>query len=159
MRRSAKGFCQGLYSAGRNSSIRMPFTRLPKRLTVDVVTIAQKIGRRGVVREGVDDLLGGPVGGGVLGHVEVDDAPAMVSEHDENEEHAQACSGGCEEVEGDEVSDMIGEERPPSLGGRGAPPGEQPGDGALGDIEAELEEFPMDSRGAPEGVRRGRAGD
>src|SRR5882672_6390698 len=63
---------------------------VPKLLAVDVVTIAQEIGRCGVVREGVHDLLGAPVGGGVLGHVEVDNAPAMVSEYDENEEHAQA---------------------------------------------------------------------
>ena len=67
---------------------------VPKLVAVDVVTIAEETGRRrGVVREGVHDLLGGPVGGGVLGHVEVDNAPAMVSEHDENEEHAQARGG------------------------------------------------------------------
>jgi len=60
---------------------------VPKLLAVDLVTVAQEIGRRGVVREGVHDLLGGPAGGGVLGHVEVDDPPAMVGEHDENEEH------------------------------------------------------------------------
>src|SRR3989441_7189614 len=61
-----------------------------KLLAVDQVTVAQEIGGRGVVREGVHDLLGGPVGGGVRGHVEVDDAPAVVSEHDENKEDAQA---------------------------------------------------------------------
>jgi hypothetical protein len=55
---------------------------LPEQLAVHLVTIAKQIGWRGVVWEGVDDLLGGPVGGGVLGHIEMDDAPAMVSEHD-----------------------------------------------------------------------------
>jgi len=40
------------------------------------------------LRKGVDKLLGGPVGGGVLGHVEVDDASAVVSEHYENKEDA-----------------------------------------------------------------------
>jgi hypothetical protein len=59
-------------------------------LAIDVVAIAEKIGRRGVVREGVHDLLGRPVRGGVFGDVEVDDAPAMVSEHDEDEEHPEA---------------------------------------------------------------------
>src|SRR5262245_12771816 len=39
---------------------------LPKRVPVDAVTIVQQIGGCGVVREGVHDLLGGPVGGGVL---------------------------------------------------------------------------------------------
>ena len=66
---------------------------VPKLLAVDLVTVTQEIGGRGVVRESVYDLLGGPVGGGMLRHVEVDDAPAMMSEHDENEEDAQAHSG------------------------------------------------------------------
>ena len=33
-------------------------------LTVNLVTVAQEIGRSGVVREGVQDLLSGPEGGG-----------------------------------------------------------------------------------------------
>ena len=61
---------------------------VPEVLAVDPVTVAQEIGGRGVIRERLHDLLGGPVGGGVLGHVEVDDASAMVREHDENEENA-----------------------------------------------------------------------
>jgi len=48
---------------------------VPKLFAADLVTVAQEIGGRGVVREGVHDLLGGPAGGWVLGHVEVDDAP------------------------------------------------------------------------------------
>ena len=65
------------------------FYSVPKLLAVDLVTVAQEIRGRGVVRENVHDLLGGPVGGGVLGHVEVDDAPRVVSERDENKEDAQ----------------------------------------------------------------------
>ena len=61
---------------------------VPKLLTVDAVAVTQEIGGRGVVREGVHDLLGGPAGGGVLSHVEMDGPAAMVSEHDANEEDA-----------------------------------------------------------------------
>ena len=39
---------------------RHAFHSAPKLLAVDLVTVAQEIGGRGVVREGVDDLLGGP---------------------------------------------------------------------------------------------------
>ena len=88
---------------------------VPKLLAVDLVTVAQEIGRRGVVREGVHDLLGGPVGGGVLGHVEVDEAPAVVSEHDENKEDAQARGWHRKEIQRDQVPDMVGKERPPGL--------------------------------------------
>ncbi len=127
---------------------------MPELLAVDSVAIAEEIGRRGVVREGVHDLLGRPERGGVFGHVEVDDAPAMVSKHDEDEEHSHARAGDREEVDGDQVPDVVGEERPPGLGWRGAPLREQPGDGALGHVDAELEELAMQSRGAPEGIRR-----
>jgi hypothetical protein len=58
------------------------------------------------------DLLGRPLRGRVLGHIEVDDAAAMVGEHDEDEEYPQASGGHREEVEGDQVPDVVGEERP-----------------------------------------------
>ena len=75
------------------------FHSVPKLRAVDLVTVAQEIRGRGVVREGVDELLGGPGGGGMLGHVEVDDAPAVVSEHDENKEDAQARGWDREEID------------------------------------------------------------
>ena len=50
------------------------------------------------------------MGGGVLGHVEVDDASAMVREHDENEENAQARGGHGEEVYRDQVPNMVDED-------------------------------------------------
>src|SRR6516165_8200443 len=74
-------------------------------LAIDGVAIAEEVGRRGVVREGVHDLLGRPVRGGVFGEVEVDDASAKVSEHDEDKEHPQARGGDREEIEGDQIPD------------------------------------------------------
>jgi len=95
----------------------------------------------------------------VLGHVEVDDAPAMVSEHDENEEDAQARRGNREEIEADHIPDVVGEERSPGLRRPGTPLRHEPGDGALGHVDAELQEFAMDSRGSPERVRGGHTDD
>ena len=78
---------------------------LPEHMTVDRVAIAEEIGRGGVVWEGVHDLLGHPGAGGMLGDIEVEDASAVVSEHDEDEQHAQARCGNREEIDGDEVPD------------------------------------------------------
>src|SRR5262249_10008564 len=64
-----------------------------KSMTVDAIAVAEEIGRRGLVRKGIHELLSCPVGGRVLSHIEVDDPPAMVSEHDENEEDAQTHVG------------------------------------------------------------------
>src|SRR6059036_111293 len=127
---------------------------VPKLFAVDLVAVAQEIGGRGVVRKGIHDLLGGPVGGGMLGHVEVDDAPAVVSEHDKNKEDAQARGGHREEIEGDQIADMVGEERPPGLRRQGAPLRYEPRDGALGDVEPQPEKFPVNSRGAPQRIGR-----
>src|SRR5882762_10678187 len=88
---------------------------LPEHVTVDRVAIAEEIGRGGVVREGVHDLLGRPGSGGMLGDVEVEDAPAGVGEHDEDEQNAQARGGNREEIDGDEVPDVIGQEGAPRL--------------------------------------------
>src|SRR5438309_5840799 len=53
---------------------------LPEHVTVDRVAIAEEVGRGGVVREGIHELLGRPGGGGMLGDIEVEDAPAVVGE-------------------------------------------------------------------------------
>ena len=82
------------------------FHSLPKRVTVDRVAIAEEVGRRGVVRERLHDLLGGPGRGGMLGHVEVNDAPPMRGEDDQDEEDAQVSGGNGEEVDRNQVSDM-----------------------------------------------------
>src|SRR5262245_37713448 len=57
---------------------------LPERLPVDTVALAEPVLRRGFIGAGVDDLLGGPGSGGMLGDVEMDDTPAVVGEYDED---------------------------------------------------------------------------
>ena len=88
---------------------------MAERLAEDSVAIAEKIGRPWVVREGLHERLGRPLRGRVLGHVDVDDAPARVGEHDEDEEHAQAPGGDRQEIETDQVPDVISAEGPPGL--------------------------------------------
>jgi hypothetical protein len=144
---------------GENFSDADALHPLPEGVTVDCIAVAEEVGRRGIVWEGVDDLLSGPAGGRMLGDIEMDDPSAMVSEHDENEEYTQACRGNREEIEGDEISDMVGEKGPPRLGWRCAPLRHQPGNGALTEVEAELEELGMDAWRTPEGIRRGHAPD
>src|SRR5437899_4807547 len=62
---------------------------LPEHVTVDRVAIAEEVRRGGVVREGVDDLLGRPSSGGMFGDIEVEDAPPVMGEYDEYEQNAQ----------------------------------------------------------------------
>jgi hypothetical protein len=46
----------------------------------------------------------------MLGDIEVEDAPPVVGEHDEDEQDAQARGGDGEEIDRDEVPDVIGQE-------------------------------------------------
>ena len=85
----------------------------------------------------------------MLGHAKMDDPSAMMNEHDENEEDAQPTVNR-EEVEGDEISDMVVEERPPGLGWRSAPLRHQPRHGSLGQLDAELEKLGMNTWRTPE---------
>jgi hypothetical protein len=75
----------------------------------------------------------------------------MVSEHDEHEEDAQAGGGHGEEVDRHQVPDMVGEERPPGLRRSRTTLRHEAGDGALGDVDAELQELAMDARAPHKG--------
>src|SRR3989442_2834899 len=150
MSRSANAFCQGLRGAVRDFTDAHALHALAEGVAVDGVAIAEERGRGGIVGEGVHDLLGRPRSAGMRGNVEVEDAPAIVSEHDEDEQDAQVRGRNGEEIEGDQIRDVIGKERAPGLRGRCAALRDEPGDGALGHVEAELQQLTMDSRGAPD---------
>jgi hypothetical protein len=122
---------------------------LAEGVPIDGVAIAEEIGRGGVVREGVHDLLGCPKSGGMLGDVEVQDPAPMVREDDQDEEHPQLSGGNGEEVDRDQIPDVVGEERAPGLRGWWPMPRDQAGDGPLGHVDPELKEFAMDSGRSP----------
>jgi hypothetical protein len=61
---------------------------LRDRATIYSDAIPQEPSRPGVVREGFNDLLRGPFGGRMVGDREVDDAPTLVREQHQDEEHA-----------------------------------------------------------------------
>ena len=103
MSRSANGFCQGLRGAVRTSIDAHALHALAEGVAVDGVAIAEEIGRGGIVGEGVHDLLGRPSSARMLGNVEVEDAPAIVSEYNEDEQDAQARGRNGEEIEGDQI--------------------------------------------------------
>ena len=103
---------------------------VPKLLAVDLVTVAQEIRARS--RPGRRPRSAGRSSGrwGARSRCSGrDDAPAVVSEHDENKEDAQARGWHREEIEGDQIADMVGEERPPGLRRQGAPFRHEPRDG------------------------------
>jgi hypothetical protein len=65
----------------------------------------------------------------------------VVGEYDEDEEEAEPSSGHREEIDGDQVPDVSVQKGSKSLRRRGPSLREQARDGALGDVEAELQEL------------------
>jgi hypothetical protein len=57
--------------------------------TIDAISVPEEIPRRGVLGESPNELLGGPLGAGIRGHVEVDNPAAIVGQ-DEQCEKLQA---------------------------------------------------------------------
>jgi len=86
-----------------------------ERDAVDRIAVAEELLRRGVPRERLDKLLGGPLGRGGVGDVDVEDASAVVREDHEDEQHLEQHRGHGEEVHRDERPHVVGEKRPPSL--------------------------------------------
>ncbi len=129
------------------------FRASPELVAVNAVAIAKKVARRRVIGESLDDLLRRPGGSGGIGDVEVHDLPAMMQQDHEDVEHSKGRSGHDEEVDRDEVADVVLEERAPSLRGWFRPTRNEPGHGALRDVEAELEQLAVNARRAPERIR------
>jgi hypothetical protein len=66
---------------------------------VDSVAVTDQIPRCRVPRERFDELSSGPFGRGVLGDVEVNDAPPVMGEHEEHEQNAERSGRHGEEVD------------------------------------------------------------
>jgi hypothetical protein len=84
--------------------------------------------------------------------VDVEDATAVVGEHHEDGQQATGDRRHGEEIDGHQRPDVVLKEGPPRLGGRAAPAGQEPRDGALGQVEAKREQFTVDARCTPQGV-------
>jgi hypothetical protein len=80
---------------------------LPKRRPIDAVPIVQQIPRRFVPWKRVHHLLRGPRGGRMLGDVEVDDAPSMVSQDDQDKEHRVSHRGDHQEIQRHQVLHVV----------------------------------------------------
>ena len=110
-----------------------------------------------LVREGVDDLLGGPFGVRIRANVEVDDLPVIVAQHDEDVEDTEGHGRNREEVAGGDVGNVIVQKRPPRLQRRLPPADHVFGHGRFGDFMAQQKQLGEDSGCAPSWVLPGHA--
>ncbi len=93
----------------------------PNPITICAIAVTQKIPRDRIERKRFRNLLGCPLCGRVLRHVEVDDFPAIVRQDDENEQHFERRCWHDKEVDSDYFFQMQIEKRPPGSRGRSFP--------------------------------------
>src|SRR4029434_8943803 len=77
-----------------------------EHVAVDCVPITEQVLGRSLLREALDQLVGGPGGGGVVGNVDMDEFSTVVSENQEPEEQAEGERRDNEEVDSDNVTEM-----------------------------------------------------
>ena len=68
------------------------------------VAIAKQVTWNLVKREGLSELLVGPLGGGMSGDTKMDDPPAVMREHHEHIENLEADRGNREKIDRDQGS-------------------------------------------------------
>ena len=96
----------------------------PERGAKDAVTIMEEITRDAVPRKRVPELLASPFRRRMGGHIDVDDAPAIMGQYQENVQDLEPDGRHGEEIHRDQVVDVVRQERAPRL--RGGIPAPQP---------------------------------
>src|SRR5256885_6746303 len=83
--------------------------------SVDLIAISQQEAGRCLFRKGFNDLLCGPEGSRMGGHIEVDHLPPVVQQDHEAIQHVESHSGRREEVNCYNLAGMIPKKALPCL--------------------------------------------
>ena len=118
-------------------------------LAVDAVTIAQEEPWSLIPGESIDDLLSRPGCSWIRGDAEMQDAPTLVGEDEEDEEDLIPHGRHDEEVNGHDVSDVILQEALPRLRRRLSMAHHVLGDGGPGQCDPDLLQFTDNVRRTP----------
>jgi hypothetical protein len=141
MTRSAKGFCQGSVRCDDDLANAHALDPALEISAVDGLAIAEQVSGAVVVRERVDDLLGGPGGRGVVGDADVDEFSAIVTEYHKAKEQAKGQGWHDDEVDGRDIVTVGSEEAPPGRRRVRGGAAHVLGDGEGGNLIAEEAEF------------------
>ncbi len=113
-------------------------------ITEDCIAVAQQVARELVKGKCLPQLLSRPLGGRVGGHIEVQNAAAVMGQHQKHVKDLETNGGHGEEVDGDHLLGVILQECAPGLRRRLAARHHILADAALTDIDAKLEQLTVD---------------
>jgi len=116
-----------------------------------LIAIKDQVFVRRFKRKCLAQLLDDPTASRMLRDVDVQDASTIVADDEEAVEHAERDRWHREEIHGGNRFPMIAKEGQPALGlvRTSRRPLHPTGDGSLGKVKAEHEEFPMDPWSSP----------
>src|ERR1700730_9713334 len=100
----------------------------------------------------IPELLASPFGRRMSGHIDVDDAPAIVGQYQEDVQDLEPDGRHGEEIHRDQVVDVVRQERAPRLRWGSPAPQHVFAHPGLPDVDAQLEQLAVDARGAPERI-------
>ena len=92
-----------------------PSHSISKLCSINRISIPEQIARRGVILQRFDDLLSGPLGCRIRGHIEMNDLPAAVKEDNEAVQNAEIDRRDCGKIYGCNLIRMIGKKCLPGL--------------------------------------------
>ena len=109
------GALPGRSESGENLADVQAFDQRPECGAIDAVAVPEQEPGCLVPREGLHDPGCGPLGGGMPGDIEMNDAPAIMSQNKKNVQDPESNGGHDEEVYGHQLIDVIFEKCPPWL--------------------------------------------
>ena len=130
-----------------------------ENVAVDGVAVTNDVSRCCCPTIGLRELACDPFSRRVRGDTQPQDLAATVLQYQQSIEQSEGDGRNHEQVHRRDAVSMIMQERPPALGWRPPTLCHVFGDRGLPDIDAELEEFTVDARCAPERVRDAHVAD
>jgi len=120
--------------------------------TIDAVAISEQKPRGLVPRKCLEDLGCRPLSCWMLGDIEMNNAPAIMSQNKKHLEDLESHGGNHEEVDGNQLVDVVFQEGPPGLGRRLPMPHHIFRDRRLRHFDSELEQLGMKPRCSPQNI-------
>src|SRR5262245_44756958 len=120
--------------------------------TIRFVPVPEQIARYSVPGKGLGDLAREPVLRGIWGDLEMNNPSAVEVEHNQGVEEPKCRRGNDKHVDRRNVGQVVAQEGPPGRGGDLGTPRHPAPNCGLADLDAELEQFPVDARRTPQRV-------